>query len=597
MARLKLAYSLIFLLIMSIGFSSYFALTAVADLYTESLNASSIMVDMQMSSIQPKINIFLNEQLNVALMVVLVASFALVRLIAKYVPLEPERWTLKNLGWPLLSISALAQLLALNLYFLHFLSVAPTDQTSSAGQLDVLIEMITAVAVSTLFCVELLILLLGLFQANITVNQSTSTHLGNIRPAMFLFMLGLDLPSAFIPLYMENLYQPMFGLPKDIILGLPISAMFFCVGISIVTAGIWLDRRGWQEPCLVGIALAGIGKLYAWLAPSAIHFIPAMGIVGLGYGLSLMASQGFVISQTDAKSKARCLAYLFAGFYASEICGKATGAMLAERFGYSAVFLIGTVVIFLALGYVFLTMRDSFVHPKQYNNTGRGEHVQNTVPEVKAQHYWNFLTNRYVLGLVFLSSLPSAIAVIGFLNYFSPIYLNRLGASESTIGALLIMYGLCMVYVGPFVSKFVDRTDDKRLFVIIGCILGGFAFVSFQFLSGYSATIVAVLLLGLSSCFVLASQTTYALTLDVTKELGQGRAIGIFRASSRIGQMLGPMLFGWLIVATDINTGITYFGIAYLITALLFAFVTQKRRAFKDEIIYETSPASCNSSD
>ncbi|MCB1803907.1 MAG: hypothetical protein KDJ99_01760, partial [Candidatus Competibacteraceae bacterium] len=109
---------------------------------------------------------------------------------------------------------------------------------------------------------------------------------------------------------------------------------------------------------------------------------------------------------------------------------------------------------------------------------------------------------------------------------------------------------------------------------------------------GFVASVIAVVLLGLSSCLVLASQTTYALTLDVTKQLGQGRAIGLFRASSRLGQMIGPMLFGWLIVTTDINQGITYFGLAYLSTAVLFALVTREKPIFRQALLrYRKAPA------
>ena len=193
---------------------------------------------------------------------------------------------------------------------------------------------------------------------------------------------------------------------------------------------------------------------------------------------------------------------------------------------------------------------------------------------VTARNYWDFLSNRYVLSLIFLSSLPSAIAVIGLLNYFIPVYLDRLGISQSIIGGVLILYGLCMVYLGPLISHYIDASNNKRWFVIAGCVLGGCAFLGFQFFTGLLGTIVAVLLLGLSSCLVLASQTTYALTLDVTHRLGQGRSIGIFRATSRVGQMLGPILFGWLIMSTDIHQGLVYFGLGYLATAVLFAMAT-----------------------
>jgi MFS family permease len=178
--------------------------------------------------------------------------------------------------------------------------------------------------------------------------------------------------------------------------------------------------------------------------------------------------------------------------------------------------------------------------------------------------------------------------VIGFLNYLVPVYLNRLGVSQSVIGGVLILYGLCMIYLGPFVSQYIDATHNKRLFVITGCVIGGCAFLGFSIFSGIIGTVLAVMLVGLSSCFVLASQTVYALTLDVTKQLGAGRAIGIFRASSRIGQMLGPILFGWLIIATDTNQSVTYFGLGYLATAILFALATSAKPVnVKETICHE----------
>ncbi|MEZ5591885.1 MAG: MFS transporter [Gammaproteobacteria bacterium] len=183
------------------------------------------------------------------------------------------------------------------------------------------------------FFSELVILLLKVLQARNRQHAGTPAPVdpASMRPAVFLFLFGVDLSAAFVPLHMADLYQPLLGLPKDMVMGLPISAMFLSVSITIIVSGIWLDRRGWHEPFLTGVALVAAAKLYAWLAPSAVHFIAAMGMVGLGYGLTLMASQGFVIVQTDNKSKARGLAYLFAGIYAGSICGTAAGAMLAER--------------------------------------------------------------------------------------------------------------------------------------------------------------------------------------------------------------------------------------------------------------------------
>jgi predicted MFS family arabinose efflux permease len=216
--------------------------------------------------------------------------------------------------------------------------------------------------------------------------------------------------------------------------------------------------------------------------------------------------------------------------------------------------------------------------------------VKQVAARQSGRRFFRFLFNRTILGLIFFSSLPAAIAVIGFLNYFSPIYLNRIGASQSTIGQVLMLYGICLIYFGPFISRYVDGSNNKKIYILLGCFLGSMALITFYFLEGIIAAIVAVLLLGFSSSFVLASQSVYALKLKVTKELGEGKAIGIFRSTSRVGQMLGPIVFSAVIAATNINTGITFLGIAYLLTALIFLLVTQSdlKAVIMEDPLYES---------
>ncbi len=442
----------------------------------------------------------------------------------------------------------------------------------SGKVIDIALDSLTIIIISILFFVELLILTSNYFKMQIQSSSREPINYAAMRPAIFLFLFAIDLPMSFLPLHMEDLYQPLFGFTKETVMGLPISVEFLFVGISIIVSGVWLDRKGWHPPFIAGLILAIVGTLYSWVAPNALHFVLSRAVVGMGYGLSLMASQGFVITFSDKKSKAQALAHLFAGIYAGSICGNATGAIMAEWLGYTPVFLGGAFIIVLVMVYTMLSMRRAMQKPVQIPVVQ--PHVENSlIPRRKL--VLNFLTNRSILGLIFFSSLPAAIAVIGFLNYYSPIYLKELGVSQSTIGQVLMLYGIILIYFGPFISRFVDASNNKKLYIFFGCILGGLSFLSFQFLEGLIAAVVAVMLLGFSSSLVLASQSAFALNLRVTHELGEGKAIAIFRSTSRIGQMLGPIVFSAVIVMTNSQTGIVWLGVAYLITALLFLLVTQ----------------------
>lgn len=439
----------------------------------------------------------------------------------------------------------------------------------SAKVVDIALDSLAIIVISILFFVELFILISNYFELQInSERQEPSIHYGVMRPAAFLFLFGIDLPMSFLPLHMETIYMPILGFSKETVMGLPISVEFFFVGMGILISGIWLDRKGWHPPFINGLFLAIAGILYSWLAPDAVHFVLSRAVVGLGYGLSLMASQGFVIAFSDRKSKAQGLAHLFAGIYAGSICGNATGAIMAEWLGYTPVFLAGALILVLVMVYTILFMRQGMKKPGP-------QPVQQTASVPKTTHVLNFISNRSILSLILFSSLPAAIAVIGFLNYFSPIYLKRLGASQSTIGQILMLYGICLIYFGPFISRYVDASRNKEFFIFIGCTLGGLALLTFKVLDGMAAAVLAVLLLGFSSSLVLASQSAYALKLHVTQELGEGKAIAIFRSTSRVGQMLGPIVFSSVILATNTQTGITWLGTAYLAMAVLFILVTQ----------------------
>ncbi len=437
---------------------------------------------------------------------------------------------------------------------------------------DLAADGFATILIALLVLLELLLILCRYLKRNATTAVAHSTdYFSVMRPAVFFFLFGVDLSMSFIPLHMERLHEPMFGLSKDFVMGLPISVEFLFVGIAILVAGVWFDRSNWRQPFVAGVVLASAGSLYSWLAPDAMHFIISRAVLGTGYGLTLLASQGFIITHSNSRNKAYGLAQLFAGLYAGSICGSIAGAMLAERLGFGAVFLIGGVIVFLVLLYV-AAMLPSTAKSAPLQRVARKRQLS-----ASARTY-RLLGNRSMLGLMLFSSLPASIAAVGFLYYFSPIYLNRLGVSQSTIGQVIMLYGVCLVFLGPWISRRINSAASKKLAIFTGCLLAGAAFLSFNTLDGPLAVAVAVLVLGVSHSLVLSSQSAYVLAFKASRELGEGKAMGIFESSDRIGQILGPIAFGCVIVATDIERGVTYFGYAYVAMAFIFWLLTRNDR-------------------
>lgn len=427
------------------------------------------------------------------------------------------------------------------------------------------LDALTVLVIAILFSFELLIII---FQMVGKTVKNRTTHYMDMRPAAFIFAFGIDICVSFLPLYMDRLYIPNQWIPRGIFIALPISIEMLFEGVAILLAGSWLDRRGWHEPFLWGVVLTGSGLIYSWLAPDAFHLIASRGVSGLGYGFVIMAAQGFAISYSNADQKSHSLTQLYAGLYAGSICGGAAGAMLAERLGFQPIFLIGGLLILSILGYVFFFMGDAVKKS--------GEHkTENRPAPVPLKEMFKFCLNRNVLGLITLIAIPASVSLIGFLYYCIPIYLNDHHVSQSNIGRVFMLHGICLVYVAPLISRFVDRSTNKRSFLMLSSILTGVGFLAYYLFQGFMVTLFSVVALGVAGGLMYAAQNPYLLKLPISQALGEGKSLSIISATSRIGQILGPFIFGWMFIV-GIDRALPLMGALYLVAALAFFLFTQK---------------------
>ncbi|WP_167590530.1 MFS transporter [Oceanidesulfovibrio indonesiensis] len=472
-----------------------------------------------------------------------------------------------------------------------YIQVRLSRPTLNAAIREIVMDAGTVAVIAILFLVEMTILFM------VYVRKSAARRPGNgaalaarhavqtapplrgqdlygvIRPVAFLFLFAIDMSLSFIPLRMEELYTPMLGLSKDIILGLPISVEMGAAGVMVAFSGPWIDKRGWLEPFVTGLVLCAAGYFLSGAAGSAMEFIAARGLVGLGYGLGLMATQGFVIANTGPGEKARGITHMFAGVYAGSLCGGAAGAMLAQRMGYASVFYAASAILVLVVLFALLCLRAT-----ARTRAPSAESRPETHTRLSFRKLLRFMTNRDVFALAMLSILPSALVLIGFLNYLLPIYLSRTGATQSDIGRILMIYGVCLIYVAPYIGRLVDDSSRKRLYIVLSGAIGAAGMLVYYIWGGLPAAALAVLLLGLSASFGFASQNAYALNLRITRDLGESTAIGLTNAVERLGQVLGPLMFGWVIAVAGLQNGVTFTGLGYLALTILFVFMAREVR-------------------
>lgn len=427
---------------------------------------------------------------------------------------------------------------------------------------ELVIDAATMLVTSFFFMGEIIVFLVLLLKRRVALERLRHAGAGAgarfrragtadelVRPLAFLLLLGGSLSLSFVPVMMNELYEPLFGLSRLVVIGLPISAEMFGAFLSSLLIGHVIDVRGWRPAFLGGLAVFGAGTVLSGLSASALEFIAARGLVGLGYGAAWMGMRGLVAAAATESSRARGFSVLNAGIYAGLNCGAVLGAMLAERIGFAQVFLIADVLVVVTAAFALLLMRNA-----RMQRTEEPGHI--------IQRTRNFFTDPGVLTLLLFVTIPAAAASM-FLNYFFPLYAHSLGVAQGDIGRAFLAYGICIIYLGPYIVARLRNHLDTRIMMVVAGVVGVTGLTVFAAQPGFATAVVAVVLLGIAESLGLVSQNSYFVSLPAALAFGRGKALSVFSGIKKIGQMLGPSAFG-LATSLGVAPGVALVAGAYL---------------------------------
>ncbi|GAA5237002.1 MFS transporter [Verticiella sediminum] len=447
------------------------------------------------------------------------------------------------------------------------------------------VALISAIAAFEMFL--LVIVLVTRARGSAAVPAMTSTRAEDVariaRPLMFGFLFAWALPLSFLPLYAGTLRVLFLGLPESILMALPISAEMLCGLFGALLAGRLTDRRGWRSAVVVGLCVAGAGSFASAMIQHLEVFVLTRGLVGLGYGLAWMGLQGLVVSRSSPVFRGRNMAWLIAGLFAGHLSGTAAGAMLADQVSYRPVFVVGGLLMLLPLLGVMLLRTRPIAGPAAKTRPGSlpvaADRPVSRVPPPRGR--WadlrSLILSRDYGALLAGSIVPFSIAQVGLLYFALPLYLQALGVAASSIGRVLMLYGLCIIYLGPAVGRLVDRSPHKKPFIALGGLLGGLGMTYLYFDHSLLAVSVAVFLLALGSCWCGAAQTSWMLSLPRVQDYGPGAATSILRAADKFGQMVGPLFVGSLFTIVGISAGLAITGVFYVCATLMFIVLSAGR--------------------
>lgn len=454
--------------------------------------------------------------------------------------------------------------------------------TIAEGLLDQSITILTVAVTSAFFMIELFILMQIVLRRSVAGAAGTAPQRARdgpaddaadavasepvhliARPAMFAFVFSWALPLSFLPLKMRSLGDELLGLPADVVLALPISAEMGCALLMAIVAGQLADRFGWYKPFLGGLLLSAAGGVGAAFAPDGASFVLARGVTGLGYGLAWMGLQALVIQYCPEERRGQALANLMAGILAGFIAGTAIGGIMAEQFGHDLVLMATGLLVFAPFLIALVTLRGFMsAEVPGHARAGRGNDFARWLGLLRSPEY---------AGVLLLSVVPFSIAQVGLLYFAVPLHLDRIGASPSDTGRILMVYGVIVILLGPMLSRLIDRSRMKAQIVVGGGLVGGCGLAILYTDLGLAGIFLAAALLSLSSALIEPARAAFILQLKVVRDVGLASALGLQRAADKLGQMVGPLLIAVTFSASEVVQRVAFLGIGFVVASLFLA--------------------------
>ncbi|MFH1134777.1 MAG: MFS transporter [Pseudomonadota bacterium] len=388
-----------------------------------------------------------------------------------------------------------------------------------------------------------------------------------IRPAVFLFVFAEALTISFLPLYAEELYRPLWNLPKNVVLGLPIAVFMFFLGISLPLGGAWSDRVGRKKVFFCGAVITSFGLVLSGAAADVVWLIVFRSLAAMGFGLCFMTCQGYIVDATSDSDRAQGMALFIAAFYGGTLCGSAIGGMLAERLGFRVLFYCGGAVSLASAWFM-----NKFV-------VETVEAKKSVVKKLGYKGWFRLLTDRNFMALVLFQSIPSKICLIGLVYYVVPLFLRGLGNSQSDIGRVVMGYSLVMIIFSPMVSRFADRRKRISPFIFWGGVFSGLSLAPLFFWSSTVWVALAIVFLGLSHSLSVSCQAKITTQLRVVREVGVGGGFGVFRLLERVGNVAAPIILGILTSSLGYAESLAVIGIYVVVSSLLFGLIFREAKS------------------
>ena len=172
-------------------------------------------------------------------------------------------------------------------------------------------------------------------------------------------------------------------------------------------------------------------------------------------------------------------------------------------------------------------------------------------------------------GILLVSGVEAAqYLVFGAIEAFLALYAAGLGIPAWQIGIILGVQLVSIVFAKPLMGRISDQVGRRRV-ILPGLVLGAASVLLLPLVEGFAGLAALSLAFGLG--FATVTSSTAALVADLTRNGRFGASMGVLRTVMDVGQSIGPVLTGWMVVVGGYGGAFTLLAAILLGATLLLA--------------------------
>lgn len=381
--------------------------------------------------------------------------------------------------------------------------------------------------------------------------------------AQFLTLAGMTAILPLIPLYLQHI-----GVTeRDAVrywTGILGSAPFIVAVFATPVWGSFADKVG-HKPMVVrsvfGIAIATVGMGFA---STPLELLGWRALQGAVSGV-FPAAVALLSSSTPSERVGRSLAILQSARAAGSLCGPLLGGVLADLLGMRLLFFgVGALATVTALLCAFVLHE-----PREHAGAaGAGG------PVVSQR---DLLADRATLGMLALLVLFQVMIMASWPSL--ALFVEKIGVPResvaTTTGMVIFVAGVPAMFISTAWARLGTRYGVEPM-MLVSLVLSGASYAAVGWLvHRVEALFVLRLVSGVSLAgFVPLSFHWLGMRAP---ESARGRMAGLASTAMMVGNVIGPLLGGWLAVHLDLAATFYVPGAALAVIGLAFAAVSAVR--------------------